>query len=203
MEIAQESRAEPGQDWWHWSVWIEASESELDDITFVDWHLHPTFPDPVRRRTNRDEQFRLDASGWGEFEVRAEVDRGGAKTLLSHQLILFSAAAPGPDQPRKTVMVSGSPIDRDAVAKVASELTDRGYRVMDSLELDSVEMHEATGLDADLVVEVVDDPKAWSRQEVQVARESGIPVIRSLAADVAASTFSFDAIADEIARSIE
>jgi len=88
MTIAQDQHYHGG-DWWAWSVWIEAPDAELDKVQKVTWHLHPTFPDPVREKTNRSEKFRLDTAGWGGFKVRADVTmKDGSTVKLSHQLEL-------------------------------------------------------------------------------------------------------------------
>lgn len=89
MKIAQDQHYE-GQDWWKWSVWIEAPEAELNEIEKVVWQLHPTFPNPVRECTNRGENFRLATAGWGTFRVHAEVFKtNGQRLKLSHELELY------------------------------------------------------------------------------------------------------------------
>jgi hypothetical protein len=41
-----------GDDYWGWSVWIEAKEEEqLDKIEYVVYVLHPTFKPPIQRLT--------------------------------------------------------------------------------------------------------------------------------------------------------
>lgn len=85
MQIAQ-SEQFAGDDWWNWSVWIEGSPEELDEIEWVEWCLHPTFPDPIRRVTDRSSGFRLDTGGWGVFAMTAIVHRkdGSAEHLRHH-----------------------------------------------------------------------------------------------------------------------
>ena len=88
MQIRQ-SEEYVGDDWWRWSVWIDGSDEELDGIEFVEWRLHPTFPNPVRRETGREGRFRLDAEGWGVFPVIAIVQlKGGEVRRLRHELEL-------------------------------------------------------------------------------------------------------------------
>jgi transcription initiation factor IIF auxiliary subunit len=89
MKIAQDQHYQ-GDDWWDWSVWIDADSAELARIDRVTWHLHPTFPQPVREQTNRGENFRLSTAGWGTFRIRADVDMNdGTKNKLSHELELY------------------------------------------------------------------------------------------------------------------
>lgn len=89
MKIAQSDQW-VADNWWNWSVWIEAPPEELDTIEYVDWLLHPSFPDPHRRVHDRASQFRLESSGWGTFPIVAKVRVKGAATErhLSHRLQL-------------------------------------------------------------------------------------------------------------------
>lgn len=88
LKIAQDQHYE-GNDWWTWSVWIEAAPETLDEIAEVTWHLHPTFPKPAQTLTNRNEKFRLKTGGWGTFVVRADVaQKDGKKITLRHELCL-------------------------------------------------------------------------------------------------------------------
>ena len=89
MKIEQDQHYE-GEDWWSWSVWIDADPVELETIEKVLWHLHPTFPEPVRTHTNRAENFRLSSAGWGCFAIRADVVlANGATRKLKHELTLL------------------------------------------------------------------------------------------------------------------
>jgi len=77
-------------DWWEWSVWIEGTEQELDDIKSVEYTLHPTFPNPVRRIEDRASKFRLKTAGWGGFTIYARVlHNDGSTTPLEHELVLY------------------------------------------------------------------------------------------------------------------
>ena len=61
-----------GDDWWEWSVWVEASDAELNKIKFVEYTLHPTFSKPVREIRDRSTKFRLETTGWGVFTIYAK-----------------------------------------------------------------------------------------------------------------------------------
>jgi transcription initiation factor IIF auxiliary subunit len=88
MKIAQSEHYE-GQDWWRWSVWIDARLDELNEVEKVIWHLHPTFPEPDREHKNREEKFKLETAGWGTFRVVADVVmKDGRKAKLQHELEL-------------------------------------------------------------------------------------------------------------------
>ena len=76
-------------NWWNWSVWIEGTATELDAVISVEWRLHPSFPNPIRRITNKNTHFRLDTSGWGVFLVHASVFmKDGTVEKLQHFLQL-------------------------------------------------------------------------------------------------------------------
>jgi transcription initiation factor IIF auxiliary subunit len=70
-----------GDDWWQWAVWVEASDQALEQIEHVEWTLHPTFPDPVRRATNRAQKFRLETGGWGVFPIIARLKMKSGDTV--------------------------------------------------------------------------------------------------------------------------
>jgi transcription initiation factor IIF auxiliary subunit len=78
-----------GDEWWKWAVWIEGSDEALDQIDYVEWTLHPTFPDPIRKVRNRSEKFRIETGGWGVFQIRARVQtKDGSPHKLTHALSL-------------------------------------------------------------------------------------------------------------------
>lgn len=88
LEIRQWEQYE-GDDWWRWAVWIDGSEEALDRIDYVEWTLHPTFPDPIRKASNRSEKFRIETGGWGVFQIRALARaKDGSSIRLKHQLSL-------------------------------------------------------------------------------------------------------------------
>ena len=88
MKIAQRQHY-AGDDWWEWSVWIDATRKELDGIESVTWHLHPTFVPRDVRIQDRRSKFAFETAGWGTFEIRATVLlKDQKKRTLSHELEL-------------------------------------------------------------------------------------------------------------------
>ena len=75
--------------WWEWTAKIEASPpSSLDELEYVEYHLHSTFKNPVVRVRDADNGFPLKRKGWGVFTLRAKlVFKSDRKPeILSHEL---------------------------------------------------------------------------------------------------------------------
>ncbi len=90
IQIKQES-SYVGDRRWDWSVWLVGSATELDQIDCVTYTLHPTFPNPVQEINTREDGFRLESGGWGEFTIYIDIARkSGKHTQLSHDLKLTS-----------------------------------------------------------------------------------------------------------------
>lgn len=78
-----------GEDWWKWAVWLEGDVADLDAVQFVEWALHPTFRNPVRKVDDRLNKFRLETAGWGVFPIIARVQmKDGTQKALRHYLEL-------------------------------------------------------------------------------------------------------------------
>lgn len=60
-------------DYFDWEVFIQEDEERLDEIDYVIYFLHKTFPNPIRTITDRDSGFSLKSRGWGEFEIGIKV----------------------------------------------------------------------------------------------------------------------------------
>ncbi len=77
-------------DWWNWTAFIKATPPHsLDEIEYVEYHLHSTFRNPVRRVYKKEDGFALKTSGWGVFELKAKVvfkDPNRTPEVLSHRL---------------------------------------------------------------------------------------------------------------------
>jgi transcription initiation factor IIF auxiliary subunit len=77
-------------NWWDWTAFIESdSPDEMDDVQFVEYQLHPSFPNPVRRVFKKEGGFPMEARGWGIFPLRARVvfkTETREPLVLSHML---------------------------------------------------------------------------------------------------------------------
>ncbi len=87
-KVVQSSKYE-GDDWWNWSLWIDAEEAELNKIDNVIYNLHFTFKDPVRVVKTRKNKFKLDSSGWGIFTIYVRINFKDETVIdLEHELEL-------------------------------------------------------------------------------------------------------------------
>ena len=82
-------------DWWNWTAYIECTPPDsLDQVDYVEYHLHSSFRNPVQRIRTREGGFPLRTSGWGTFELRARVvlkDKRKEPLVLSHDLEFVDA----------------------------------------------------------------------------------------------------------------
>ncbi len=138
------------EGWWTWAVWLAGPPEVLAEVEAVEYILHPTFPDPVRKVTDRDTNFRLEARGWGEFQLKARVHIDDSEDiLLEHWLELDDIApAKGLESytyrsrlPRRTVdrpllFVSSAVADMNFTYELKDALEDEGMEVLMGQDLD-------------------------------------------------------------------
>jgi transcription initiation factor IIF auxiliary subunit len=63
---------------WDWRIFVEADPDTLRQIECVEYVLHPTFPDPVRKVCNQQKtNFAYSTNGWGVYVegAKTELDR--------------------------------------------------------------------------------------------------------------------------------
>ena len=88
LQIVQDEKYE-GDNWWAWSGWLDGPPDVLDEVQYVEYTLHPTFADPVRKVSDRRSKFKLATGGWGVFPIYARVvTKDGRSRRLRHQLKL-------------------------------------------------------------------------------------------------------------------
>lgn len=181
-----------GKDWWEWSVWLEGDKKQLDAIDHVVYTLHPTFPNPVVRSSNRKTGFRLDSSGWGEFTIYLQINhKDGSTTKREHYLELRdseghpsrtgkkSGKSASPNEPpRHTVFVSGGIRDRDAVRAVGDALVEQNIQVTGSQDVTPGQEWQRTSdklARADAAVFVISGrPNLYQNEEINAAVQKGI-----------------------------
>lgn len=143
LQVRQTSKARRS-DWWQWSVWLDGPAPELDQVDAVEYVLHPSFSDPVRRVKDRSTQFRLDASGWGEFKLHIHIHRrDGSVEKTEHWLQLgedaqskdLSFGSKAPPVPSKSegsgaIYLSYSVADTEMMGQVEQALSNQGMTVL-------------------------------------------------------------------------
>jgi transcription initiation factor IIF auxiliary subunit len=84
------------QGGWDWSIWLDGPAEDLDEIKYVEYILHPTFSPPMRKISNRSTNFRLDARGWGEFniKIRVHTDEGDDDMFVMEHWLELDETAP-------------------------------------------------------------------------------------------------------------
>jgi len=193
-----------GDNWWKWSVWVEGDKETLNRIEYVEYTLHPTFPQPVRRIEDRGSKFRLDSEGWGEFTIRAQViHKDGSKKSLKHWLELKTTAE-GEEQGLESTMAEGvessgsggaaeeessriiflsyNIADSPFATALSKALSAHGARVlMTGNELSTLPWAVAINQmleQADVAVFIISDPlSSFMRREIGATIEHEIPII--------------------------
>jgi transcription initiation factor IIF auxiliary subunit len=81
---------------WDWTIFVDTDFDTLRQIDCVEYTLHPTFPDPVRKVCGHPEtKFALSNNGWGTFTVKVKIQyKNGRIENVDHQLIFRQQSAP-------------------------------------------------------------------------------------------------------------
>ena len=202
IRVAQESHYQ-GRDRWKWSVWLEGTRAELDNVEAVTYILHSTFAHPIRTVSDRATNFRLDASGWGEFDIKLEIHRRNGRPLERRhhlQLEYPTGKAPPPNRSARAqtkrnpmpdaattgeqsyrVFISHSALDRPLVNELAGFLAADDVEVFDDSDVDPglpfrVAIEQAMA-DADAAVVILSDFESdLISSEVKTAQGLGMPV---------------------------
>lgn len=174
--------------WWRWSVWLEGPQEDLDQIEYVEYTLHPTFPKPVRRITNRRTNFCLSASGWSEFTIYIDIKLKNEEILKrEHRLILEDASAKGKQTSAEVgkspaLFLSSGMADLPLAYKLSEALREKKVEVLMpddikpglpwevslSLLLDRANM---------AAVIVSDKPSPWVMREIEALKRRNIPLV--------------------------
>ena len=78
LEIEQTSE-QASSDKWNWEIFLKGNKDDLDKIEYLEYILHPTFVNPVRKIYDKDSGFKLKTSGWGTFPVYYRIKVKGKK----------------------------------------------------------------------------------------------------------------------------
>jgi len=185
-----------GNDWWQWAIWLDGSKDELDKVSRVVYTLHPTFPIPVQCIDNRKNNFRLDSSGWGEFEIFIKiVYKDGQVRKRRHWLKLeyhepakrrdvMQKEESDVDSAKKTVLFLSSTVsDANTAGILRRILSKHNIRVTspDEVPLDMPMRNSIERMinDADMAVFVISGrPSLWMNHEIELTlAKKGRPVV--------------------------
>jgi hypothetical protein len=188
LRIAQSAERIEGR-LWDWAVWLDGPSAELDDVEEVTYTLHSSFPDPLRRVTDRDTNFRLAARGWGEFRLAARLrKKDKTEEKLRHWLRFTDQdlrtsyrAASLPDVSRN-VFLSFAVADTALAEAIHLALSGRGIQVTRSDDVSaggSVVPAATVAIDrSDAVVVIVTRRLSpWMGREIALSREAGKPIL--------------------------
>lgn len=78
-----------GNNTWKWTAFIEADQQTLSEVACVEYTLHETFPNPVRRSCERNRNFAISTNGWGVFQLQVKVIYNDKSELLFHHMLNF------------------------------------------------------------------------------------------------------------------
>jgi hypothetical protein len=68
---ARQSRGSTNEVWWDWLVIMDEPVEVIENVDYVQYQLHETFPESLRfpKVNNRKSQFALFRKGWGWFRI--------------------------------------------------------------------------------------------------------------------------------------
>lgn len=72
------------EDYYEWSIYLVADDDIMNQIESVTYTLHPTFPQPEQIITDPAQGFKLEASGWGEFQIKVDIHLKDAETISKY-----------------------------------------------------------------------------------------------------------------------
>jgi len=123
---------------WSWNIWLEGSAVDQGKVISVKYFLHPTFQNPIHLITDKASKFKLSGSGWGEFNVKAEIlIEGQTKLTLNHWLKFNDKETLDTLSTFKgKVFLSHSVTDGPIASRLAYLLIKKGYDVTASAIID-------------------------------------------------------------------
>ena len=159
INIKQSSKqAGTTDDRWEWSIWIDEPEEVLQQIDFVKYILHSTFPNRERKRTSPRDKFKLSSEGWGEFEIFIQVHfKDGRTPLYTSHYLQLSSEQSSKESKRKKVFLSSQLSTKEEALKVKEVLEKKNIDVLSAEELDVADL--------------------WSKKLVEYIKEADVFVL--------------------------
>ena len=181
-----------GNNFWKWSVWIDAPMKELKEVESVTYILDPSFPKPIQVVKNRARKFRLDASGHAEFRIDIAIRRkNGRVTKKMHWLELKPAGGqkePDDNQNRPVIYLISAAADIAVAAALRESLEKRHIKVITSTDAQAdiplQELIRPLIDEANIAIAIVSDSTSrWVTRELQFVREQRLPYIPVVVGD--------------------
>ena len=182
-----------GQDSWDWSVWLEGSDEALDQVETAEYVLHPTFPNPVQEVSNRANNFRLNARGWGEFMIHVNIHlKDGETVRYDHWLKLRDDTYQAPTKEadfsfdlsatQRRVYLSCSLADIELAKRIDEVLGQYNFNMLMSDDFDpNLTLERAISLEREpidgAIFLITDFWSPYLPQEAQAMRDNGIPIL--------------------------
>jgi hypothetical protein len=104
LKVQQESQYK-GNDLWDWSVWLDGTRQELQEIDYVEYNLGSSFHPPKRTVEKRSSKFRLSAPAGGPFTIYVKaIHKDKKETTFEHDLeLLYPGGTPRNDESLNSV----------------------------------------------------------------------------------------------------
>lgn len=87
-----------GNGRYDWTIFLVADEDTLRQVKYVQYTLHPTFPNPIQTIKDKGTgyPFAFKSNGWGEFSIGVKVVLKNNSTVsFDYWLRLFDKARKG------------------------------------------------------------------------------------------------------------
>jgi transcription initiation factor IIF auxiliary subunit len=69
LKFETKDKRRDNEDYWDWQIYLTGDQKELSEIEYVEYTLHDTFPNPIRRVYNLTNGFKMKTAGWGIFAI--------------------------------------------------------------------------------------------------------------------------------------
>ncbi|MEK7249377.1 MAG: pYEATS domain-containing protein, partial [Bacteroidota bacterium] len=117
-----------GNGRYDWTVFVDADSATLAPIKSVEYTLDPTFPNPVRTVTKRENRFALSSNGWGVFTIYIKVfftngKVGNYKYPLSFSKPAYGQTTPLAQKKQPAAQVAPPPSSEEKINLDAESIT--------------------------------------------------------------------------------
>lgn len=180
-KIGQSSKKDSNRkDYYKWEVWIENGENDISEIDYVEYLLHSTFNNRLRKSTDASSSFKIESSGWGEFRVEITIAKKSGTTFqMAHWLKLsddYNSLNTEEESNvlKKKIFISHSNLDTRKAEQLISILSDLGMEASSSSDIDpgvSIFNYISDEINSSDVVMTInaDKDNAWQKAELEIA----------------------------------